>query len=262
MRLFINMELRVWKTRRPISRDRLLIRTEISQRRIKSLWWRHNGRDGVSNHQPHDCLLECLFTRRSKKTSKLRVTGLCAGNSLGTDEFPAQLASNMDFFPFDDVIMCRAWIHASQYADCDCSSTTEELAKPPLRYMHISIYNCYRIQRQRKETTESMVYATQLQEFIADKIRDMLAGYNGAVTKAHLVSPQNNQGIPSDRRWPRLWSAFHLNAPNNQLNQTRRMTWLHRNEVCRNDPRYRHIHCSCYCISNDQPNNPLQCVSF
>ena len=46
-----------------------------------SLRWRHNGRDSVSNHQPHHCLLNRLFRRRSKKTSKLRVTGLCVGNS-------------------------------------------------------------------------------------------------------------------------------------------------------------------------------------
>ena len=46
-----------------------------------SLQWRHNGRDGVSNHQPHDCLLHRLFRHRSKKTSKLHVTGLCMGNS-------------------------------------------------------------------------------------------------------------------------------------------------------------------------------------
>ena len=31
-----------------------------------------------------------------KKTSKLRVTGLCAGNSPGTGEFPAQMASNAE----------------------------------------------------------------------------------------------------------------------------------------------------------------------
>ena len=48
-----------------------------------ALRWRHNGRDSVSNHQPHDCLLNRLFRRRSKKTSKLRVTGLCAVNSPG-----------------------------------------------------------------------------------------------------------------------------------------------------------------------------------
>ena len=46
-----------------------------------SLHWRHNDHDDVSNHQPHGCLLNRLFGRRSKKTSQLRVTGLCAGNS-------------------------------------------------------------------------------------------------------------------------------------------------------------------------------------
>ena len=58
--------------------------------------WRHNGRVGVSNHQPRDCLLNRLFRRRSKKTPKLRVTGLCAGNSPGTGEFPAQMANNAE----------------------------------------------------------------------------------------------------------------------------------------------------------------------
>ena len=61
--------------------------------RQKSLRWRHNDHAGVSNHQPHGCLLNRLFRRKSKKTSKLRVTGLCAGNSPGTGEFPAQMAS-------------------------------------------------------------------------------------------------------------------------------------------------------------------------
>ena len=41
--------------------------------------WRQNGRDCVWNHQPHDCLLNRFFRRRSKKTSKFCVTGLCAG---------------------------------------------------------------------------------------------------------------------------------------------------------------------------------------
>ena len=45
------------------------------------LQWRHNGRGVVSNHQPHHCLLNRSFRRRWKKTSKLRVTGLCVGNS-------------------------------------------------------------------------------------------------------------------------------------------------------------------------------------
>ena len=70
-----------------------------------ALRWRHNEPDGVSDHQPHDCLLNPLFGRRSKKTSKLRVTGLCAGNSPGTGEFSAQRPVTRKMFPFDDVIM-------------------------------------------------------------------------------------------------------------------------------------------------------------
>ena len=65
-------------------------------RHICTLRWRHNERDSVSNHQPRDCLLNRLFRRRSKKTSKLRVTVLCVGNSPGTGEFPAQMASNAE----------------------------------------------------------------------------------------------------------------------------------------------------------------------
>ena len=61
-----------------------------------ALQWRHNEQDSVSNHQSHNCLPNCLFRPGSNKTSKLRVTGLCAGNSPGTGEFPAQMASNAE----------------------------------------------------------------------------------------------------------------------------------------------------------------------
>ena len=61
-----------------------------------TLPWHHNDRDYVSNYQPHDCLLNCLFGRKTKKTSKLRVTGLRAGNSPRTGEFPAQRASDAE----------------------------------------------------------------------------------------------------------------------------------------------------------------------
>ena len=60
------------------------------------LQWRHNERNGVSNHQPHDRLLNRLFRRRSKKTSKLHVTGLREGNTQVTGKFPSQRASNAE----------------------------------------------------------------------------------------------------------------------------------------------------------------------
>ena len=57
---------------------------------------RHNESDGVSNHQPYNCLFNRLFRCGSKKTSKLRVTGLCEGNSPVIGEFPAQRASHTE----------------------------------------------------------------------------------------------------------------------------------------------------------------------
>ena len=60
------------------------------------LQWRHYERNGVSNHQPHDCLLNRLLMRRSKKTPKPSVAGLCEGISPVTGEFPATMASNAE----------------------------------------------------------------------------------------------------------------------------------------------------------------------
>ena len=51
----------------------------IVDNHLKSLLWRHDGHDSVSNHQSHKCLLNRPSRRRSKKTSKLHVTVLCAG---------------------------------------------------------------------------------------------------------------------------------------------------------------------------------------
>ena len=76
---------------------------------LVSLQWRHNERDGVSNLKPHECLLSRLFGRWSKKTSKLRVTGLFVRvihrwsvNSPHKRPVPRKM------FPFNDVIML-AW---------------------------------------------------------------------------------------------------------------------------------------------------------
>ena len=89
--------------------------TELLWIYLWSLQWRHNGLDGVSNHQSHHCLLSRLFGRRSKKISKLRVTGLC----VVIHRSPGPVTRKM--FTFDDVIMfVKAIIHCAhtirQYA--------------------------------------------------------------------------------------------------------------------------------------------------
>ena len=59
-----------------------------------TLQWCHNEHNGISNHWHLNCLHKRLFRCRSKKTSKICITGLCEGNSPVTGEFPAQMTSN------------------------------------------------------------------------------------------------------------------------------------------------------------------------
>ena len=95
--------------------------------------WRHNGRNCVSNHQPHDFLVNHLFRRRPKKTSKLRVTGLCAGNSPVTGEFPAQMASNVE-----NVFIC--WRHHDLWTPTTYLTAIAKLWQPVASYCMPQIY--------------------------------------------------------------------------------------------------------------------------
>ena len=77
----------------------LWIKPPISAKMLAgpSLQWCHNEHDGVSNHQPHGCLLDHLFRHRSKKTSRLQDTpGPLWGEFNGDQWIPAQMASNME----------------------------------------------------------------------------------------------------------------------------------------------------------------------
>ena len=85
--------------------------TNIYMQLIAALQWRHNEHGGISNHQPYECLLNRLFKRRSNEIPKLRVTGLCAGNSPVIHwwlvNYPHWGPVAWKMFPFDDVIMQR-----------------------------------------------------------------------------------------------------------------------------------------------------------
>ena len=70
-----------------------------------TIQWHHNDRHGFSNHRRLNCLLNRLFRRRSKKTSKLRVTGLCREIHLWTVNSPHKGPVTRKMFQFDDVIM-------------------------------------------------------------------------------------------------------------------------------------------------------------
>ena len=94
----------------------LAISLKVHGHRKYALQWRHNESQGVSNHRCLECLLNHLFKRKSNKTLKLHVTGLCEGNSPVTGEFPAQGPVTRKIFLFDDVLIRREPI--SMVVDC------------------------------------------------------------------------------------------------------------------------------------------------
>ena len=100
------------------------------------LQWCHNGSDGVPNHLPHHFLLNHLSRRKSNKTSQLRVTGLCAGNSPVIGEFPAQMAINAKNVSI-------WWRHQ---AACTCS-ISDVLCS--CRFIMISLQACHDMYRDR-----------------------------------------------------------------------------------------------------------------
>ena len=71
----------------------------------RTLHWRHNGCDGVSNHQPHDCLFNGLFRRRSKKHESSASLAFVRGIHRGPVNSPHKGPETRKMFPFDDVIM-------------------------------------------------------------------------------------------------------------------------------------------------------------
>ena len=94
---------------------------------ICTLRWRHNERDGVSNHRRLDGSLKSFFRQRSKQISKLRVTGLCVGNSPVTCGSPHKRPVTRKMFPFNDVIMHTVTAHTAFRAIREISTPGKRL---------------------------------------------------------------------------------------------------------------------------------------
>ena len=74
---------------------------------LVSLQWRHNERDGVSNHQPHECLINRLFQAQIKENIKAPRHWPLWREFTGDRWIPDTKASNAENVPFHDVIMCK-----------------------------------------------------------------------------------------------------------------------------------------------------------
>ena len=110
---FSSPEVKSVRCRQATAATYILEHTISAWQSMCPLQWRHNGCDGVSNHQPRYFLFKRLFKAQIKETSKIRVTGLCVGKSPGTGEFPAQRASNAENVSIrwrHHEYICCAWV--------------------------------------------------------------------------------------------------------------------------------------------------------
>ena len=90
--------------------------------RYISVQWRHNWRDGVSDHQPHDCLLNRLFRRRSKKHQSSASLVFVLGIHRWPMNSPHKGPVTRKKFPFDDVIIINSKCSSPDFvfsATCD-----------------------------------------------------------------------------------------------------------------------------------------------
>ena len=70
-----------------------------------TLHWRHNDHDGVSNHQPHDCLLNRYSGSDQRKHQSSVLLAFGRGIHRGPVNSPHKWPVTRKMFPFDDVIM-------------------------------------------------------------------------------------------------------------------------------------------------------------
>ena len=87
---------------------------DMSQQPYSSLQWGQNQRHGVSNHQPHDCLLKRLFRRRSKKDQSSASLAFVRGIRRWPVNYTHKGPVTRKMYPFYDVIMVIMtirWLH-------------------------------------------------------------------------------------------------------------------------------------------------------
>ena len=99
---------------------------------------RHNGLDGVSNHQPYHALLKSLFRRKSKKTSAS--LAFVRGIHRWPVNSPHKWPVTRKMFPFDDVIMGRK-----------SAGTVMTIYLPKISRKHIHCNNGETLYRKQKQ---------------------------------------------------------------------------------------------------------------
>ena len=97
-----------FSTKAPLTKSQYLFRCWVGSFVTLShypLLWRHNEPDCVSNHQPHDCLLNRLSGTDQRKHQSSASLAFVRGIHRRPVNSPHKWPVTRKMFPFDDVIM-------------------------------------------------------------------------------------------------------------------------------------------------------------
>ena len=159
-----------------------------------SLQWRHNERDGVSNHQPHDCLLKHLFRRRSKKTSKLRATGLCERNSPVTGEFPAQRVSDAENVSI-------WWRHHVNEIRCSIDVIMKSITFSEVRSFAINMLHCDSIAFTLFKHPNNSYLRWRIITWLCAFCRKLRQFFNGSGLRLGYICPASSNLVCNEGEW-------------------------------------------------------------
>ena len=114
------------------------------------LQWRHYGRDGISNHQPHDCLLNrCFSDADQRKHQSSAFLAFVRGNHRGPVNSLHKWPVTRKMFPFDDVIMSLQVsihiLHGSlmSYQVIRCKQFIQHILPADMKVIRLSLQQVY-----------------------------------------------------------------------------------------------------------------------
>ena len=100
-----------------------------------TLQWRHNGYDGVPNHQPHDCLLNRLSGAEQRKHQSSASLAFVQGIHRWLVNSPPKWPVTRKMFPFDDIIMF--WSNCKHCTSCTSRNPVFIITISTISYHHL-----------------------------------------------------------------------------------------------------------------------------
>ena len=107
------------------------------------LQWRHNERDGVSNHQPHNCLLNRYSGADQRKQQSSASLAFVRGIHRRPVNSPHKRPVTLKMFPFDDVIMiCLSYcvMITGRQQTLRCGASVRSINRTPIQNLNFEFY--------------------------------------------------------------------------------------------------------------------------